>query len=299
MRIFGRRGSTTEGRVERRRRERRDGLWRRNRRVGIAAFVSVPAVVLGMVTMAGAYGFNLMSAPGGPACTPQVVLAPARDSFELTVLNASGYNGMAAPVGKELLKRGFDVVEVGTVPPGGLMSGKGTVSYGADGRDQALLVASQVKEVELHFDGRKGTSISVVIGGTFPGLVAIPPPPPPLPAQITVNVYNTTFRSGLATDVSKQLTGRGFVSGTYGNDPDNGFLPDDVAVIRHGEDGVDAARVVAQHVPGARLQLISRGGTSVDVLLGNRFEELTDLWLVPTPPPVEPTPPETVTRPCG
>ncbi|NYE00649.1 hypothetical protein BJY21_001833 [Kineosphaera limosa] len=298
MKFFGRRPSISAGRAQRRRQERRRAGWlRRNRRLGIAAFVSVPAVALGTVTMAGAYGYNLMSS-SSPTCTPQVVRAPERDSFRLTVLNASGYNGKATPIGKELLKRGFDVAEVGTVPSGGLMSGQGTINYGADGRDQALLVAAQVKGANLHFDGRQGPSVSFVIGGTFPGLVEVPPPPPPLPQEVTVNVYNTTFRSGLATDVSNQLTDRGFVTGKYGNDPDNGFLPDDVAVIRYGEDGAEGARLVAQHVPGARLQQVPRVSKSVDVVLGNRFEQLTDTALVPTPPPVEPAPPETVTRPC-
>ena len=45
---------------------------------------------------------------------------------------------------------------------------------------------------------------------------------------------------------------------SLGNDPLRSFLPDDIAVIRFGPDGADAAATVQQNLPGARMQQDAR-----------------------------------------
>ena len=260
-------------------------------------FVTLPAALLGTATMAGAFGVAVMSRPNTAPCVPQVVDAPGRDSFGVRVFNASGVNGVANDVSKQLTKRGFRIEEISTISALAA-SGGATVQHGRAGLDQALLLAQQVPGATLRNDGRPGSGVALVIGDGFTGLVAVPPPVPPRPEKIDVNVYNTTFRAGLAGDVGQELAQRGFQVGTKGNDPKSSFLPQDVAVIRHNEDALPAAKVLAQHVPGARLANVSRSTTRLDLVLGNGYTALTPTASIPPPPVEPPKPKDVVKRPC-
>ena len=271
-------------------------LGRRRRAWQIAIFVTTPGVVLGAGTVAGAYGLGIVG-HSTVACTPVVVRAPARATFDVRVHNASGVDRRAGGVAKDLTKRGFKVVEVTGVPKGKMQT-QVDIAYGRAGLDAALLLAGQVPGAQLVNDGRQGKTVSLVIGDSFTGLVPVPAAPPPHPSQVTVNVYNATFRSGLAGQVGAQLATRGFREGKTGNDPQRSFLPDDTAVIRYGEDGAAAAAVLAQHVPKAVLTKVDRTDKTVDIVLGNDYSALIPAAMVPKPAPVKPTPPETVTRPC-
>jgi hypothetical protein len=263
----------------------------------IVVLVTLPGVLLGTASIAAAYGSGLMRHEEA-TCDPVVVPAPARGSFPVTVLNASGINGGASTVGRDLTRRGFRVVEASTAPTDLYVSGTVSIFHGKQGLDQALLAAQQVTGATLVDDGRPGTGIAFVLGATFGGLLPAPPPKPPAARTVTVNVYNTTWRSGLAADVSAELTDRGFRKGKSGNDPQGRFLPEDTAVVRHGADGDLAAALVAQHLPGARLEQVARPGTTVDVLLGSRFDALTPVAALPKPTPEPPAPAPTVARPC-
>lgn len=255
----------------------------------------MPAIVFGTATATGAYGLGRIAAEQQqPQCTPQVVAAPAADSFDVRVFNGSEQPGSAAGVGKSLTQRGFRVAEVGNQP--GLMSRYTRIMHGQDGTDQALYVATQFPGAQTEFDGRSGTSVSVVLGVQGSELVPVAPPPPPRPEQIKVNVYNATWRSGLASELGDALTTRGFEMGRVGNDPRRSFLPDDVAVIRYGPDGAPAARVLAQHVPSPRYVQEDRKGTEVDLVVGNGYTAPVPAASVPSPPPEPPKPTPTVTR---
>ena len=304
------------------------GMGRKYRRAWqIGVFVTLPGLVLGTGTVAGAYGMGVIG-QAKVTCEPVVVRAPARDSFDVRVFNASGVDKVAAQAAKELGKRGFRVSETSGVPEGHLQNAV-EIAYGKAGRDQALLLATQVPDVRLTNDGRLGTAVSFLFGGEFTGLVAVPPPPPPRPAQVRVDVYNATYRSGLAGQVATELGGRGFTRGAVGNDPVGSFLPQDSAVIRYSEDEEAAAALLAQHVPGARLTKVaekeprsatgertstakgSAAATSsataakrekvatLALVLGNEYQALTPTAQIPVPPPVKPEPPETVARPCA
>lgn len=275
-----------------------DQRWRRHQVRQIAALVTIPGIVLGTASIAAAYGSGLMTPTPPPTCTPEVVKAPARNSFTIRVLNASGINGAATVVGKDLTKRGFTIIEASSAPRELYVARPAAIYHGKDGLDQALLAAQQIQGAELYNDGRKGTSISFVLGADYSGLLPAPPRKPPAIKTISVNVYNTTYREGLATTVQKELLSRGFAKGKVGNDQDGSFLPNDVAVIRYGEDGDLAAKALAEHVPNAVLRPVTRAGTSVDLVLGNKFTDLVavpDLPVHPVPPP-DPVP--TVSRPC-
>ena len=84
-----------------------------------------------------------------------------------------------------------------------------------------------------------------------------------------------------------------------GNDPLAAFLPNDSVVIRLGSEGAEAAAVLKQHLPDARLVRDERTDASLDVVLGNRFADLTPVDEIPEPAPRPAPVPDTVARPCG
>lgn len=263
----------------------------------LAILVTLPGVLVGGASIAAAYGVGLFHR-NHPACEPVTVTAPPRDSFDVTVLNAAETAGEAKAVAKELGKRGFRIDAYSNAPEGVYIKRSAMIYHGPKGLDQALLVVNQIPGSRAYNDGRAGASVQVVLGYGFKGLITVPPPPPPEPSAITVNVYNTTWREGLATQAAAELRGRSFRTGAVGNDPIKSFLPDDVAVIRFGPEGIDQADVLRTHLPGARMQQDERASTEVDLVLGNGYDHLLPLSRVVVPPKPPPSPPETVARPC-
>ncbi len=263
----------------------------------IAAFITLPGIVLGTASFAAAYGSGIFDRET-TTCQPQVVQAPARPSFRVTVLNATGEPGLATTVGKELTRRHFKIVEMTTAPADLYVKASGMIYYGSAGLNQALLLQKQLPGSVLFNDGRTGTGVALVIGSGYKALAPAPAPEMPRPSQITVNVYNTTFHEGLAKTVQDELAARGFRKGKTGNDPLKTFLPKTTAVIRYGEDGDLAAKRLLQHVPGATLTKDGRSGTTVDLVIGNTFTALTPIDEVPPLPVEKKAPPETVAVPC-
>lgn len=276
-----------------------DEQWRRHQWRQIGVLVTLPGVLIGTGSIAAAWGSGLMSGSRAPSCEPVVVRAPDRASFDITVLNASGISGAATSVAKDLRKRGFDVVEASNAPPDLYVRSPAKIYHGAQGLDQALLAAQQIGGAELYNDGRAGTNIAFVLGAEFTKLVPPPPVDPPRPEEIAVNVYNTTWRDGLAGRVGEDLARRGFAIAKTGNDPEHAFLPGDVAVLRYGPDGEAAAKVLQYQVRDARLTKVpEREGSAVDIVLGNRYTALAPESEVPPAPPKKPAVTPTVTRPC-
>jgi hypothetical protein len=99
------------------------------------------------------------------------------------------------------------------------------------------------------------------------------PKPPPKPKAITVNVYNSTTRSGLARKTADLLHDRGFMIGNVPND----HAPKPVvgiAEVRYGPKGVPAAHVVAAQVVGAKLVEDKRTSADVDLAVGAKYKKL-------------------------
>jgi LytR cell envelope-related transcriptional attenuator len=95
----------------------------------------------------------------------------------------------------------------------------------------------------------------------------------PKPKSITLNVYNSTTRKGLARTTSTLLAKRGFTIGNVANDPAPKPVKT-VAEVRYGPAGVLAARVVAAEVVGAKLVEDKRTSSDVDLALGAAFKHL-------------------------
>ena len=95
---------------------------------------------------------------------------------------------------------------------------------------------------------------------------------PAAPGEVTVNVLNGTGRSGLAARVSGDLAERGYRAGKVGNTSQ----ASGTAIVVYGPSGYLAAASVKAQVADATLQLDDREGTSVDLLLGDGFDDLVD-----------------------
>ncbi len=104
---------------------------------------------------------------------------------------------------------------------------------------------------------------------------------PPV-SDVTVNVYNSTARAGLAGTTARSLRQQGFVVAQVENDPLNKQVAG-VAEIRYGTAGSAKAQTLALRFPGAVLVDDGRGGEMVDVAVGDGFTAVGTATSAPTP----------------
>lgn len=276
-----------------------DQKWRRHRMRKLLLFVTLPGVLLGTASISAAYSAGWMSPkPPPPPCQPEVVPAPARGSFVVNVLNATGRQGVASNVATGLAKRKFRIGAISNAPETWYVTRPAVVHHGPQALDQALLVASQIPGAKLFEDARTNTSIDLVVGLGYQSMVPIPPRLKPIPAEVQVNVYNTTFKTGLAKTVADELAARRFKIKEVSNDPLK-TMQMGTAVIRHGEEGDLAATLLKGHVPGAELVKDTRTGTTVDLVIGNAYSALVPTAKVAPLPPRPKQDVPTVARPCS
>ncbi len=95
----------------------------------------------------------------------------------------------------------------------------------------------------------------------------------PEPNAVTVNVYNSTPKSGLAMDTAKELKARKFLIGKVANDPKKKRIKG-VAQIRYGKKGEQSAQLLLFYVPGAELVETGRKNATVDLSIGNTYSGL-------------------------
>lgn len=107
------------------------------------------------------------------------------------------------------------------------------------------------------------------------------------PANVIVTVLNGTGEPGLAAGVSEELAARGYVVGDPGNTEADVA---EVAQVRHGPEGLTAARSVAAQVDGSILVDDGRTGSAVDLAVGAGYVGLRPPEVVATllaPAPAE------------
>ncbi len=275
-----------------------DERWRKHRMRKLLLFVTLPGVLLGTASISGAYSAGWMTPePLAPACSPEIVPAPKRGSFVVNVMNATGREGVAASVAMGLAKRKFQVAGISNAPETWYVTQPAVVHHGPKGLDQALLVASQIPGAKLFEDVRTNTSVDLVIGLGYQELVPVPPRLKPIPSEVTVNVYNTTYKTGLAKVVADALRGRSFKIKEVANDPLK-TMQMGTALIRYGEEGDLAAQLLQGHLPGAQLLKDTRAGATVDLVIGNSYTALVPTAEVPPLPPRPKQEVPTVARPC-
>jgi hypothetical protein len=91
------------------------------------------------------------------------------------------------------------------------------------------------------------------------------------PRGVTINVFNSTDRTGLAASAARGLQKQGFKIATIDNDP-LGKTVLGVGEIRYGTSGLEGANLSALRLPGATLVQDGRMDASVDVVLGKTFK---------------------------
>ncbi|WP_338748679.1 LytR C-terminal domain-containing protein [Janibacter alittae] len=271
--------------------------FRRQRRRRLILFVTLPGLILGTATVAAAYSTGLLGMNETVACAPVSAPAPERDSFKIELLNSADTAGLASDVGRELELRDFKIASIGNADSSVYVEGPATIYFGDEGLENALLVQKQIPGAQLWNDARSGDSVQLVLGYGYEKLVDEPDPPLPAPAEITLNVYNTTWHVGLAADVSKELEEREFTVKKTGNDPQKSFHEKEVGVIRFGPEGERAAKRLAEQVEDVQLQKDDRSGSTLDLVLGNKWDGLKSQAEVPQVKPYE-RPPETIQLPC-
>lgn len=91
--------------------------------------------------------------------------------------------------------------------------------------------------------------------------------------DITINVFNTTDRAGLATQVGENFANRDFQVNEIG---DTSETVDGVAVLRYGPSAVGAAHVLQAYFLNNAVEEfdIERQDDVVDILIGNQFRQL-------------------------
>lgn len=94
------------------------------------------------------------------------------------------------------------------------------------------------------------------------------------PRNVTLNVYNTTPREGLAASVANKLRSQGFRVEAIGNDPMGSWILG-VAQIRHGRAGTGGALLAIRWLPGAEIMQDARTDASVDVVLGKKYRSVS------------------------
>ena len=96
----------------------------------------------------------------------------------------------------------------------------------------------------------------------------------PAPDQVTVQVLNSTSRSGIAAKARETLTGYGFLSPKAAtNDNPHKHVPG-VAEIRFGPSGAKAAKLLSFYFPGAKLVPNAGKSAVVVVSLGERYKHV-------------------------
>ncbi|GGT22078.1 LytR C-terminal domain-containing protein [Streptomyces purpureus] len=109
-----------------------------------------------------------------------------------------------------------------------------------------------------------------------PTTAAAPPVPLPKPAQVTVNVYNATPRSGLAKSTADELKKRGFVIGKVGNAPAayDKKVPGTGMLLGAPTATKGAFPVLATQLKGATTKTDTRATADVDLIIGTAFTTL-------------------------
>ena len=145
----------------------------------------------------------------------------------------------------------------------------------------ALVLLGTFTYAAAYFQGWVGTRAPKIAS---PSCQAATPAEALTPRAVTVNVYNSTDRAGLAASVAKSLRTQSFKVVDVANDP-LGRPLSGVGEIRHGPAGEAGAALVAARLSGAKVVLDNRTDATVDLVLGKTFKALT------VPPKVAPTKP--------
>ncbi|WP_462418656.1 LytR C-terminal domain-containing protein [Kytococcus sp. Marseille-QA3725] len=211
-------------------------------------------------------------------CDEWPELEPAdRKKVQVSILNNGAGAGAAATAAREFEARGFKVLTTGNESDDAPQD-SAVVRYGEMGLTAARTVAEHIEGARLMRDDRRNPTVDVVLGKDFEKLARQPAAEP---SAVTMNVYNTTSKEGVAGKAAKAMRDRDFTVKQVGNDPERKWYPKETAVIRHGAASEPMARTVAAQVPGATLHDDGRTDRTVDLVLGAKFSGPTKKYTKP------------------
>ncbi|MFD8207286.1 LytR C-terminal domain-containing protein [Streptomyces sp. NPDC059695] len=126
-------------------------------------------------------------------------------------------------------------------------------------------------------DGTKTTAGKQADCKPAPKATTAPAAALPKPAQITVNVYNATPRSGLAKTTADELKKRGFKIGKVGNAPTayDKKVPGAGLLLGAPAATKGAFTVLGTQLAGATTRTDTRGTADVDLIIGTAFKTLS------------------------
>ncbi|WP_329118233.1 LytR C-terminal domain-containing protein [Streptomyces sp. NBC_01353] len=152
-----------------------------------------------------------------------------------------------------------------------LAAGAAVVVLGAAGWGTLQLVAVFSGDDDTKTTAGRSADCKPVTKATTAPVAALPKP-----AQITVNVYNATPRSGLAKSTADELKKRGFVIGKVGNAPAAYDKKVPGAGILLGAPGATkgAFTVLGTQLKGTTAKTDTRATADVDLIIGTAFKSL-------------------------
>ncbi|WP_426364955.1 LytR C-terminal domain-containing protein [Streptomyces sp. E-08] len=126
-------------------------------------------------------------------------------------------------------------------------------------------------------DGTKTTAGKQADCKPAPKATTAPAAALPKPAQITVNVYNATPRSGLAKTTADELKKRGFKIGKVGNAPTayDKKVPGAGLLLGAPAATKGAFSVLGTQLAGATTKTDTRATADVDLIIGTAFKSLS------------------------
>lgn len=133
-----------------------------------------------------------------------------------------------------------------------------------------VLAAIVLIVITLQRDSQDGaTAMTTCPSGNVPISLTLPNVD-----ALTINVYNATKELGVASKVASDFRDRGVKVDKTGNSKT--ALPDQVAQLRYGPEGVAAAHVLQGFFLGdaQRDFKLDRKGATVDVYIGAKYQQL-------------------------
>jgi hypothetical protein len=147
--------------------------------------ITLIVIVLVGVLVAAALGFVVFRAVRGgsptatptPGVCPQVTTTPGAGlpktaAVTINVYNATQRSGLARTTASQLRSSGFVVISVANDPLSKKIPGVAELRYGKKGAANAKLLAFYLPSATLVLDKRADSTVDVVLGETFAGVIS-------------------------------------------------------------------------------------------------------------------------------
>jgi hypothetical protein len=136
--------------------------------------------VIAVITVVWAIATDTQGSKLASACSTEPPAVPAPKDVKVRVYNGTDRVGLASNVQKQLKKRGFQVIKIGSDPQNEAIQATAQIRYGSSGAGAAELLQASVQGSQVVDDGRSDNSVDIVLGGLFTALT----PEKDVPAEL-------------------------------------------------------------------------------------------------------------------